>query len=138
MAGTSLSVSRPTIQWRAADFKLQSRYLARVLLLAAAYYASAKLYLWGLRRWPGIVIAELAVNGELLHSLPVGSLIGQHAGNMAEVVVGAVLLRQLIGQRSALDRPDDVGGMLVAIGTATAISATVGTVSMLLGGVIAG
>jgi len=162
VAGTSLSVSRPTIQWRAADFKLQSRYLARVLLLAAAYYASAKLgqslrytasvsaiwppagvgmaalYLWGLRLWPGIFIAELAVNGELLHSLPVGSLIGQHAGNMAEVVVGAVLLRRLIGQRSALDRPDDVGGMLVAIGTATAISATVGTVSMLLGGVIAG
>jgi signal transduction histidine kinase len=56
---------------------------------------------------------------------------------MAEVVVGAVLLRRFIGRRSALDRPDHVGGMLVAIGTATAISATVGTASMLLGGVIA-
>jgi signal transduction histidine kinase len=55
---------------------------------------------------------------------------------MAEVVVGALLLRRLIGERSALDRPEDVGGMLVAIGTATAISATVGTASMLLGGVI--
>jgi len=55
---------------------------------------------------------------------------------MAEVVVGAVLLRRLIGRRAALDRPEQVGGMLVAIGIATAISATVGTVSMLLGGVI--
>jgi signal transduction histidine kinase len=55
---------------------------------------------------------------------------------MAEVVVGAVLLRRLIGRRATLDRPEHVGGMLVAIGTATAISATVGTLSMLLGGVI--
>jgi signal transduction histidine kinase len=159
-AETPLAVSRPTIQWRPAELTLQSRYLVSVVLLAAAYYASAKLgqslrytasvsaiwlpagvgiaalYLWGLRLWPGIFIAELAVNGELLHSLPLGSLIGQQAGNMAEVVVGAVLLRRFIGRRSALDRPDHVGGMLVAIGTATAISATVGTASMLLGGVI--
>ena len=55
---------------------------------------------------------------------------------MAEVVVGAVLLRRLIGRRAALDRPEQVSGMLVAIGIATAISATVGTASMLLGGVI--
>ena len=55
---------------------------------------------------------------------------------MAEVVVGALLLRRLIGRRAALDRPEQVSGMLVAIGIATAISATVGTASMLLGGVI--
>ena len=97
----------------------------------------AALYLWGLRLWPGVFIAELVVNGELLHSLPLGSLIGQQAGNMAEVMVGALLLRRLIGDRSALDRPEHVGGMLLAIGTATAISATVGTISMLSGGVIA-
>jgi signal transduction histidine kinase len=159
-AETPLSIPRPTVQWRPPELTLQSRYLGSVLLLAAAYYGSAKLgqslrytasvsaiwppagvgiaalYLWGLRLWPGIFIAELAVNGELLHSLPLGSLIGQQAGNMAEVVVGAVLLRRLIGLRAALDRPEQVGGVLVAIGTATAISATVGTVSMLLGGVI--
>jgi signal transduction histidine kinase len=129
-------------------------------LLAAAYYGSAKLgqslsytasvsaiwppagvgiaalYLWGVRLWPGVFIAELAVNGQLLHSLPIGSLIGQQVGNLAEVVVGALLLRRLIGPRAALDRPEQVAGMLVAIGIATAISATVGTVSMLSGGVI--
>ena len=128
--------------------------------MAAAYYASAKLgqslsytasvsaiwppagvgvaalYLWGLRLWPGVFIAELVINGQLLHSLPLGSLIGQQAGNLAEVFVGALLLRRLIGPRAGLDRPEQVGGMLVAIGVATAISATVGTVSMLLGGVI--
>ena len=66
------------------------RYLSGVLVLAAAYYGAAKLgqtlrytasvsaiwppaglgiaalYLWGLRWWPGIFLAELVVNGELL------------------------------------------------------------------------
>ena len=89
-----------------------ARYLAGVLLLAAAYYGAAKLgqtlrytasvsaiwppaglgiaalYLWGLRWWPGLLLAELIVNGELLFGdspLPVGSLLGQQAGNMAEL-----------------------------------------------------
>jgi signal transduction histidine kinase len=141
-----------------------ARYLAGVLALAAAYYAAAKLgqtlrytgsvaaiwppaglgiaalYLWGLRWWPGIFVGELIVNGELLYddiALPLDSLMGQQAGNMAEIVVGAVLLRRLIGRRAPLDRAEQVAGMLVALGCATAISATVGTVSMLAGGVIA-
>ena len=140
-----------------------AQYFAGVLALAAAYYGAAKLgqslrytasvsaiwppagvgiaalYLWGLRWWPGVFIAELAVNGELLvgeNALPLGSLIGQQAGNMAEIVVGARLLHRLIGSRAALDRADQIGGMLAALGIATAISATVGTASMLLGGVI--
>jgi signal transduction histidine kinase len=139
------------------------RYVAGVLALAAAYYGAAKLgqtlrytasvsaiwppaglgigalYLWGIRWWPGVLLGELVVNGELLldgTGLPLGSLLGQQAGNMAEIVVGALLLRELIGSRAALDRVDQVGGMLLALCTATAISATVGTVSMLAGGVI--
>jgi signal transduction histidine kinase len=138
-------------------------YAGGVLLVAAGYYASAKLgqtlrytasvsaiwppagfgiaalYLWGLRWWPGILIAELVVNAELLIDstpLPLGSLLGQQAGNMAEIVVGAMLLRRLIGRRAALDRVEQVGGTIAAAALATAISATVGTVSMLAGGVI--
>ena len=42
---------------------------------------------------------------------------------MAEIVVGAVLLRRLIGPRAALDRVDQVGGMLVALGDARPQSA---------------
>ena len=136
-----------------------------MLLLAAAYYGAAKLgqtlrytasvsaiwppvglgigalYLWGVRWWPGIFLGELLVNAELLMDnapLPLGSLMGQQAGNMAEIIVGAILLRELIGSRAQLDRVEQVGGMLVALGTATAISATVGTASMLAGGVIGG
>ena len=99
----------------------------------------AALYLFGLRWWPGIFLGELLVNGKLLleaSHLPVGSIMGQQLGNMAEVIVGAWLLRRLIGTRAALDTAAQVGRMLVAVGTATSISATVGTISMLAGGVI--
>jgi signal transduction histidine kinase len=140
-----------------------ARFVIGVLVLAAAYYGAAKLgqtlrytasvsaiwppvglgiaalYLWGLRWWLGIFIGELIVNGELLLDnapLPLGSLAGQQAGNMAEIIVGAWLLRRLIGRRASLDRVEQVGAMLVALATATAISASVGTVSMLAGGVI--
>jgi signal transduction histidine kinase len=70
------------------------------------------------------------------HGIPLASVIGQQCGNMAEVIVGALLLRRMVGARAALDRVDQVGGMLITLGTATAISASVGTISMVLGGVI--
>jgi signal transduction histidine kinase len=137
-----------------------AKYIVGVLALAAAYYGAAKLgqslrytasvsaiwppagvgiaalYLWGLRWWPGILVAELGINAELLDSLPVGSLIGQQTGNMIEIVVGAALLRRFIGPRARLDRADQVGGMLLALAIATAASATAGTLSMLAGDVI--
>lgn len=99
----------------------------------------AALYLFGLRWWPGIFLGELLVNGRLLLEAghpPVGSVMGQQLGNMAEVIVGAWLLRRLVGPRAALDTAAQVGRMLVAAGTATFISATVGTISMLAGGEI--
>lgn len=140
------------------------QYVGGVVLLAAAYYGSAKLgqalrytgsvsaiwppvgigiaalYLWGIRWWPGVLLGEILVTGELLldRTIPIGSLLGQQTGNVAEIIVGALLLRRLIGRDAAMDRVGQVGGMLVALGVATAISATVGTVSMVLGGVVTG
>jgi len=140
-----------------------ARYVGGVLALAAAYYGAAKagqalrytgsvaalwppaglgigaLYLWGLRWWPGVFLGDLVANLELLFGhdpLPLGSLVGQQLGNMAEILVGAALLRKLIGSRAGLDRIDQVTAMLLALAAATAISATVGTLSMLAGGVI--
>src|SRR5215207_10744588 len=138
-------------------------YIGGAVVLAAAYYGAAKLgqtlrytasvsaiwppagvgiaalYLWGLRWWPSVLLGEIVVNGELFlgdSTFPIGSLLGQQAGNMAEIVVGALLLRRLVGPNAALDRVEQVGGMLVALGTATAISATAGTASMVAGGVV--
>src|SRR5215208_7586894 len=128
------------------------RYAAGVVALAAAYYCAAKvgqtlrytasvsaiwppaglgiaaLYLWGLRWWPGVLLGELVVNAHLLvdDSIPLGSLLGQQTGNMAEVIVGAFLLSRLVGANAAMDRVEQLGRMLLALGAATAISATVG------------
>ena len=138
------------------------RYAAGVLALAAAYYGAAKvgqtlrytasvsaiwppaglgiaaLYLWGLRWWPGVLLGEILVNAHLLldDSIPLGSLLGQQTGNMAEVIVGALLLSRLVGPNAAMDRVEQLGPMLLALGVATAISATVGTISMVAGGVV--
>jgi signal transduction histidine kinase len=137
--------------------------VAGVVLLAAAYYGAAKvgqtlrytasvaaiwppagvgiaaLYLWGLRWWPGVLLGELLVNGELLlddSTFPIGSLLGQQAGNMAEIFVGALLLRRFLGPGAAMDRVEQVGRMLLGLGIATAISASAGTISMVAGGVV--
>src|SRR5436190_24377032 len=121
-----VSVTQPTVRWTVGSSlrSPRARYVAKILLLAAAYYGSAKagqalqytasvsavwppagvgiaaLYLWGLRWWPGIFLGDLVVNLELLlghHSLPAAALVGQQLGNMAEIVVGAALMRRLIG-----------------------------------------
>jgi signal transduction histidine kinase len=163
-AEAQLARPQPTFR-RAFEFagSISIRKVAGVLVLAAAYYGAAKvgqtlrytasvsavwppaglgiaaLYLWGIRWWPGIFIGEVIVNGELLfgeNPLPLASLVGQQTGNMLEIIVGAVLLRRLIGSRAALDRIDQIGGLLLALCTATAISATAGTLSMLVGDVI--
>ena len=149
--------------WRRVAVASALRYCAGIALLGAAYFGAAKLgqtlrytasvsaiwppaglgiaalYVYGLCWWPGVFLGELFVNGQLLlehPGIPVGSLAGQQVGNMAEIIVGAWLLRRLIGRNAALDRASQVGGMIVAVGVATAISATVGTLSMLAGDVI--
>ena len=157
------AVRRPLSETAFGSVRLPSlRYVAGVVVLAAAYYGAAKigqtlrytasvsaiwppaglgiaaLYLWGLRWWPGVLLGELLVNAHLLvdDSIPLGSLLGQQTGNMAEVIVGALLLSRLAGPNAAMDRVEQLGRMLVALAGATAISATLGTVSMVAGGVV--
>jgi signal transduction histidine kinase len=166
MSEAQISAATPPLQrvLPAVAARPLVRTVGGYVLLALAYFGAAKLgqtlsytasvsaiwppaglgiavlYIWGLRWWPGIFLGELLVNGELLldhTSLPLGSLVGQQLGNMAEIVVGAWLLRRLIGPRASLDRTSQVVGMIIAAGTATAISATIGTISMLAGDVIA-
>jgi signal transduction histidine kinase len=93
----------------------------------------AALYLAGLRWLPGVLIGDvLLFDG----SLPVGSRILMTIGNMADVVVIVLLLRQLLGPRAALDRLEQIGGLLFAIAAGAAISATFGLVSVRTGGAI--
>ncbi len=129
-----------------------------ILLVAGLYYAAAKiglrlaylngtvtalwppvgvgiaaLVLYGTRLWPGIVIGDLLVAD---FSSPLGTVLGQTLGNTLEVVVGAVLLRRLIGGRTGLERVGDVFALVAAAAVGTLISASFGATSLRLGDVI--
>jgi signal transduction histidine kinase len=95
----------------------------------------AFLYLGGLRYWPGVLVGDLLAND--YGALPLGSAFGQTCGNVLEVVVATVLLRGLAPRGGPLGSVGGLGRMLVAIGAGTAVSATVGSFSLLLGDVIA-
>ena len=55
---------------------------------------------------------------------------------MLEIIVGAILLRRLIGPNAALDRAEQIIGMLVALARPPRSAPSAGTLSMLAGGVI--
>ncbi len=133
------------------------RWAAGCLLFAAVYYAAVQggyavkltgaisavwppvgvaagvLYLGGLRWWPGVVLGNLVATDS---TLPNVTIVGQTVGNLAEVLLIAILLRRLLGSGATVDRLDRVPRMLFAIAVGTAVSALVGNLSLLAGGVI--
>jgi len=136
------------------------RYVALVTILAVAYYGAAEigytlrftgavaaivwlpvgvgiafLYFGGLRLWPGVVAGDLLANQ--YSTLPIGSALGQTVGNTLEVVVATFLLRRLVRSGRPVDSVAGVCGLIVAIFVGTAISATVGPLSLRLGNVLA-
>ena len=131
---------------------------ASIGLLAALYYVAAKiglrlaylhgtvtalwppvgvgiaaLVLYGTRLWPGIVIGDLLVAD---FSSPLGTVLGQTLGNTLEILVAAVLLRRLIGNRTGLERVGDVFALVAAAAAGALISASFGATSLRLGEVI--
>jgi signal transduction histidine kinase len=145
--------------WRLAH-DARVRYLLLVTLLAGAYYGAAQigytlkftgavaaivwlpvgvgisfLYFGGLSLWPGVVVGDLLANQ--YEQLPVGSAMGQTVGNTLEVVVAAFLLRRLVRSGRPLDTVAGVCGLIAAIFVGTAVSATIGPLSLRLGDVLA-
>jgi signal transduction histidine kinase len=135
------------------------RYASEITLLAALYYGSAKigyalnfagpvaaivwlpvgvgsayLYLRGLRFWPGVLVGDLLAND--YGALPIGSALGQTAGNVLEVLVAAYLLRRLGRRVDLLGSVKGVAWMLFPFAAATTVSASVGSISLRLGGVV--
>src|SRR5690606_22589427 len=91
--------------------------------------------LYGYSLWPAIAVGAFLVNW--LAGAPVLVAGGMALGNTLEAVVGAVILKRVVGFRPALERLQDVLGLVVlAAGLSTLISATVGVTSGWLGGVI--
>ena len=149
---------RPLARRVAHDARV--RYVLLVGALAGAYYAAAQigyelkftgavaaivwlpvgvgiafLYLGGSSLWPGVVLGDLLANQ--YDTLPIGSALGQTLGNTLEVLVAAYLLRKLVRNGRPLESVAGVCGLLVAIFAGTAVSATVGPISLRLGGVLA-
>ena len=86
--------------------------------------------------WPGVLIGDLLVND--YNVLPFGTAMMQTAGNVLEAVVAAVLIRRAMASHPPLASIGGLGRTLLAIAAGTALSATVGVLAQLLGGVIAG
>src|SRR5262249_32762480 len=96
--------------------------------------ALAVLLLFGYRLWPGIAIGALLANATANAPLPVAA--GIALGNTLEALVGAWLLRSLVKSDPALGRVKDVLRLVVlAAGGSTMVSATIGSISLCLGGV---
>jgi signal transduction histidine kinase len=134
----------------------RARYLLRVIALVGAYYGAAHLgyefefagpvaaivwlpvgvgiaflYLGGVSLWPGVLVGDLLVNN--YSALPTGTALGQTCGNVLEVLVAAVLMRRLVAQGSPLASVGGLARMVLAIAAGTAVSATIGSLSLRLG-----
>jgi signal transduction histidine kinase len=141
-------------------WRLDATYVAAVLVVALAYFGAAlagnalkftgnvdaiwppagvsigALYLFGLRLWPGVLIGDILADTIPAHSLPLVSNIGQTAGNMLEAIIPAILLARYLGRRSPFNRLEDLSLFAAVIVLGTAISATVGVISLRAGSVI--
>jgi PAS domain S-box-containing protein len=155
---SSRTVAASVSAVRRAGVRTAGTLVVQILLVAAGYYVAARLglrlaylngavtalwppvgvgiaalALWGPRLWPGIVIADLLVAD---YSTPLGTVLGQTAGNTLEIVVAAVLLRRLFGTRVGLTRMSEVLGLVACGAVGTLISACFGAASLRLGAVI--
>src|SRR3954466_5201126 len=135
------------------------RVPSAMLGLAAVYYLAAKVgfalefagpvaaVIWlpagvgisflsigGLRLWPGVLLGDLLVND--YGALPLGSALGQTCGNVLEVVLAAWLIRRAMRHGPPLAGLTGLVLVLIAIAAGTAVSATAGALSLLLGDVI--
>jgi diguanylate cyclase (GGDEF)-like protein len=123
-------------------------YFAKVVLLAAAYFSTAKLALlmaippgyatavWppsgialasvlllGGRVWPGIWLGASLVNVTVQHSFVAATVIG--AGNTLEALAGAALARAWIGAPGAFRRGEDVVKFVAVAAASATIAASV-------------
>jgi integral membrane sensor domain MASE1 len=97
--------------------------------------ALAALTLYGTRFWPGIAVGALLVN--LWAGAPAFAAGGVAVGNTLEALLGAFLLRHVVRFHPALDRLQDVLGLVIlAAGLSPLVSATIGVTSSWWGGVI--
>lgn len=92
--------------------------------------AIAALMLFGLNLWPGITLGVLV--GSVLTGAPVSLAFGMALGNTLEAVIAVYFLKRILHFHDVLDRLNDVIGLTVVALITTAISATIGTSTLIL------
>jgi len=144
------SVSRPAFYFRdiAGNAVLAMAYVGAaklgLALDAVSGFASlvwpptgialAALLLFGFRLWPGVALGAFVAN--LSAGAPIGVATGIATGNTLEAVIGAYALLRF-DFKPALASVRDVIALIVAAAlVSTLVSATVGSTSLLLGGLV--
>lgn len=94
--------------------------------------AVAALVLWGWRVWPGVWLGAAAANFTIQFSIPVACAIA--TGNTLEGLVAAALMRRLIGRQGRFERGEDVVRFVGIAVAASAVAASVATVTLGAGG----
>jgi signal transduction histidine kinase len=132
-------------------------YLAKVLLLAVIYHmavrvglslafvqantspvwpptgiAIAALLIFGLDLWPGVALGVFA--GSLLTGAPPALAAGMSIGNSLEALAAAFALKRFFNFQNSLERTRDVVAFALVSLFATTISATIGTLTLMLTG----
>ncbi|HUK39767.1 MAG TPA: MASE1 domain-containing protein, partial [Candidatus Acidoferrales bacterium] len=99
----------------------------------ASGIALAILLLWGQRLWPGIFLGAFLVNVTTLGSIPTS--LGIATGNILEALLGAWCVNRFAGGAKFLQHSQHVlRFILLAAVLSTAVAATCGLVSLILGG----
>jgi len=149
---------RVSVALRSTEFRRPS-YVFAVATLAALYYAGARigyhygfsgpvaaivwlpvgigiafLTLAGPRYWPGALVGDMLVNNYT--SLPFASAVGQSLGNLLEVLIAAIVIRRISRRGDPLAGLSGLVGLFGCMAAAVAVSATIGSLSLTLGGVI--
>jgi signal transduction histidine kinase/integral membrane sensor domain MASE1 len=105
------------------------------LVWAPSGIALAALLIRGYRVWPAILLGAFVAN--ILAGAPIPVAMGIAAGNTLEALAAAYVLQQIPGFRRSLDRLIDAFAfIIVAAALTTAISATIGVISLYVGGVV--
>ena len=159
LARQSFGESQPASLFRRTALNINSNpawYALSIVLLAGVYFAAGKFGLslasahtnvspvWpptgialaaililGYRVWPGIFLGALLTN--LLTPVPMATTFGIAFGNTIEALIAARVL-SAVGFRPSMDRARDVFKFVAVAAVCTTISATIGNLSLYLGG----
>lgn len=94
--------------------------------------ALAALLIFGFEVWPAISLGVLV--GSLSQGANFDVALGMTLGNTLEALVGATLLKRFFNFQNTIDRVRDVVGLMTVSIFASMVSATIGTITLLLTG----